>query len=90
MGQEAWLPPGTRLTLKTYHRPRPDWDHDHCSFCSVKFVGSVEAAPMADEDVRTEGYTTTPEYVRGADYHWICVDCFADFNNEFGWVAVEA
>jgi hypothetical protein len=88
MGQEASLPPGTRLISKTYQSPRPGWDHDHCSFCSVKFMAAVDAAQMAGEDVRTEGYTTTQEFERGADYEWVCFDCFADFSEEFGWVVV--
>ncbi|WP_432876231.1 hypothetical protein ACQPYH_25820 [Kribbella sp. CA-245084] len=52
---------------------------------------SPEVLPtLADEDVRTEGYATTAEFIRGADYEWVCDDCCADFAEEFGWVLVES
>lgn len=86
MGQEESLTRGTKLIRKIYEAPRPGWDHDHCSFCQVKFVVPNTASSMSDEDVRTEGFTTTSEFVRGADYEWICDDCCADFAEEFGWV----
>lgn len=40
------------------------------------------------EQVRTEGYTTTDRFERGADYEWVCLDCFEDFAEEFRWVVV--
>lgn len=36
-------------------------------------------------DVATEGFTTTDEHANGADYYWICADCYADFADRFGW-----
>ena len=40
-------------------------------------------------DVLTEGYTTTEQHPRGANYHWICKTCFDDFAGEFGWRVVQ-
>ena len=78
------------MTRKVYKAPRPNWDHDHCSFCQVKFVAPELVPTMPDEDVRSEGFATTPEFIRGADYEWVCEDCYADFAEEFGWVLVES
>jgi hypothetical protein len=88
MGQEASLTQGTRFVLETYAPPRPDWDHDHCSMCNAKFVAPAMAAAMSGEDIRTVGYTTTPDFVRGPRYEWVCTECFADFAAEFQWVGL--
>ncbi len=51
MGQEKYLK-GVTLSFQTYRCLRPDWDHDHCEFCSAKFM-------EADlPDILREGYTT--------------------------------
>jgi hypothetical protein len=36
------------------------------------------------ERVLTDGYTTTEEHERGADWHWLCPPCVADFAEKFG------
>jgi hypothetical protein len=61
------------LARKCYVPPRPDWDHDHCVFCFAKFM----ATP--GPDILTEGYCTA------AAADWICPQCFADFQERFGW-----
>jgi hypothetical protein len=61
------------LVRATWVRPKPDWDHDHCAFCWAKFGDS--GAP----DVLNEGYCTLDHY------HWICLTCYADFREQFGW-----
>lgn len=38
------------------------------------------------EDLIHEGYTTTDEYPRGAEYDWICPSCFEQFREAMGWV----
>jgi len=52
--------------------PRPEWDHEHCSFCWAKFVEAGAYPRYVErgqaEDVYTEGYTTTEDYEHGADY----------------------
>ncbi len=77
-GQEKYLQ-GVTLMRRTYRRyaKNPDWDHDHCVFCTATFM--VEDIP----DVLHEGYATTN------DYHWICETCFQDFEQMFGWRVVQ-
>jgi len=64
---------GVTLVRKKWVRPKPDWDHDHCSFCWAKF------ADFEGPEFLREGYTTTD------DYYWICPECFADFRELFKW-----
>ena len=77
MGQEKYLK-GVTLSFQTYRCLRPDWDHDHCAFCSAKFM-------EADlPDILREGYTAENQY------HWVCPTCFDDFKDRFEWVLVKA
>ena len=57
-GQEAYLK-GVELVRRKYRRygNNPNWDHDHCEFCWVKFS-------VADSDSLNDGYATLD------DYHW--------------------
>lgn len=71
-GQEEYLK-GVSLTLKKYTKYREDWDHDHCEFCSEKFM--EEGNP----DCLHEGYATSD------NYRWICKQCFDDFKEMFSW-----
>lgn len=66
-GQEHYLT--GRVWLHRVYRPwRDDWDHDHCEFCGTKFS-------IAELDQHI-GYVTDD------GYHWVCEDCFADFEEE--------
>jgi hypothetical protein len=78
MGQDKFLQNVT-LIHREYRRPRmnPNWDHDHCEFCSARFM--VEDYP----DVLHRGYATEN------DYHWICENCFNDFKESFNWTVIE-
>ena len=78
MGQERQLQ-GVVLLRRLYRRSpsNPKWDHDHCEFCTAKFM--VEDHP----DVLHEGYCTEDEC------HWICDRCFTDFRSRFGWSVKE-
>jgi len=71
-GQERFLK-GRSWSLRG-HSARKDWDHDHCEFCGRKFSA-------AQGDLH-RGYVTTD------NYHWVCEDCFADFEEEMQWVVV--
>jgi hypothetical protein len=75
--QEDYLM-GASLVRRPFRRyaKNPDWDHDHCSFCWAKFM--VEDHP----GVLHEGYSTLD------DYHWICEQCFRDFQERFQWQVV--
>jgi hypothetical protein len=70
-GQESFLK-GVELKLETFQPPRPSWDHEHCEFCFATI--STYAGDLA------QGYATPDRQ------HWICVACFADFREEFGFV----
>lgn len=51
------------------YRPHSEqWDHDHCAFCWRKFAAYGESL--------TSGYVTTDHY------HWVCKDCFNDFQRK--------
>jgi hypothetical protein len=64
---------GVTLHWAQWHRPRLEWDHDHCAFCWDKFMEEETS------DVLHAGYTTADEY------YWICPTCFQDFKEQFGW-----
>ena len=93
MGQEAYLPPGTAFVFKRYRAFSESWEHDHCALCSVKFMDPDVSAPHrrqveGDSAVLTEGYATTAQHERRADYYWVCPPCFDDFAAEFRWHVV--
>ena len=77
-GQEQYLT-GLTLIRRAYRRyaKNPNWDHDHCEFCWTKF------APDASPDVLHEGYCTEDEY------HWVCTQCFNDFQDRFQWSVIK-
>ena len=73
-GQERFLK-GASLKLLKWTALSPNWDHDHCEFCWIKF-GDTEVA-----DAIHDGYTTDDLE------HWICPQCFEDFRQQFEWIA---
>lgn len=91
-GESDWVEGvlGTDITFlrdvafsrRPYRQPSQTWDHDHCTSCMAKFS---ERGP---DDLR-EGWTTTDEYVRGAEYEWLCDECFALFRERLGLREVE-
>ena len=94
MGQEQYLP-GVTLTWKRYQALRADWEHEHCVFCFHKFLDPAYSPSHAEtlrdkpDDCSDAGYTNVGEPDRPAGEWWICAQCFADFNDEFGWHVVE-
>jgi hypothetical protein len=64
---------GETFVRRPYRRYSNDWDHDHCVFCTAKFM--EEDGP----DVLHVGYCTL------VDYYWICDTCFRDFEKRFAW-----
>ena len=89
--QESYLR-GVRFQRKPYRVYRESWEHDHCAFCWAKFVdpehSDAHRRLAEQEGSVTEGYATTSDYPRGADYVWVCADCFSDFCDDFEWVVV--
>ncbi|QDT23654.1 hypothetical protein HG66A1_54760 [Gimesia chilikensis] len=69
-GQEKYLD-GAVLELREYFPPSAEWEHDHCEFCWSKFCRSNEAECLH------EGYVTED------GKHWICSNCFKDFQDRF-------
>ncbi len=76
-GQERSLA-GVALVRRFYREnPRNEtWGHDHCEFCGTRF------SPTENPVHLKEGYTTE------TDYHWICVSCYNDFRDEYGWTVL--
>jgi hypothetical protein len=72
---------GVTLHKRTYFLWQQDWDHDHCEFCSARFV--VSGDKTASPEALTAGWTTDDEY------QWICDGCFRDFHEHFGWTIRE-
>lgn len=72
-GQERYLR-GIALVLRRYRRNErnPNWDHDHCEFCGMKFS-------LSAPDALREGYASE------GDERWICPTCFEDFRDRFAW-----
>ena len=89
--QEQYLK-GASFVRKPYSAWSESWDHDHCEFCSAKFVeaGSPAARPdaaMHDSTLHSEGYAAIGTGPDGQnDYHWVCEVCFEDFRERFAWV----
>ena len=68
-----------RLQFLPWRQKREDWDHDHCLACNAKF------AEAEGTGILHEGYTTCSDYMRGAEYHWICPTCFTELKPDLGW-----
>jgi len=75
---------GVRFQKTTYRAYRPGWDHDHCVGCWAKFAEHRSNR----EPIEREGYTTTADYERGAQYEWVCLNCFSDFKEAMDWTEV--
>ncbi|GLS00841.1 hypothetical protein GCM10007859_08500 [Brevundimonas denitrificans] len=63
---------GQAFVFKPYTRYREGWDHDHCAGCGDTFA---EAA-VSSGALHT-GWAVTSDYDKGADYEWMCADCFS-------------
>ncbi len=70
-GQEQYLK-GVELVLIQYSPSSPGNDHDHCEFCSEKFM-------VNKPNCLTTGYTTKDRY------YWVCSSCYEDFRGLFKW-----
>jgi hypothetical protein len=66
---------------KPYREYRPGWDHDHCVACGAK-LAEFESPT---EVILHEGFATTEDMPRGADYYWACSECFQLFKAEMNW-----
>jgi hypothetical protein len=78
--QETYLA-GRTLVWRTWTSDRPDWDHDHCSFC----WSEISDQPVGDHVSWNAAWVTSDD-----QYHWVCPDCFNDFAPTFRWHIEEA
>ena len=76
----AALPAWTELYSKAVAY-RPDWEHDHCAICSATLMEKCAGV----EDTLHEGFAITAKYEHGADYEWVCVDCFEASKDAMEW-----
>ena len=74
MGQEQYLK-NVKLIKAKYKAPSKRWDHDHCEFCTDRF--------MEYEGCLREGYCTEDRKI------WICEECYQDFKEMFGFTLIE-
>jgi hypothetical protein len=74
---------GQKFRWKNYTKPRPDWDHDHCSGCTAKF------AEFEGPEILHEGYAVTEACEKGADYYWVCASCFDALKEQLEWAVVD-
>jgi len=76
-GQESYIQDkAVRLQKFCVRANHEQWDHEHCIFCWQKIVEDPSKYPIPAE-VITEAYTTEDEK------HWICPQCFSDFQERF-------
>jgi hypothetical protein len=69
--QERYLR-GVTLVWRSYSPENPENDHDHCAFCSDKFM-------VSEPGTLHEGWSTEDRY------RWICATCCDDFQDLFHW-----
>jgi len=68
---------------KCYRAYRPGWEHDHCAVCFATF-----AEPTVGGDrILHEGFAITSKYKHGADYEWVCAECFEASKDAMEWTA---
>lgn len=88
VGQERYLA-GATFVRKPYAAWSATWDHDHCAFCTRKFVESGSA--LESPETVTAGYAAVGRGPKGEDdYHWVCDCCFRDFRDRFAWKVAES
>jgi len=73
MGQDGYLTEVELQYVEQYTPYSETWEHEHCAFCMTKIS-------LHDGDSHS-GYCTTDD----KQTHWICLDCFGDFKDEFKW-----
>jgi hypothetical protein len=74
-----------RFQRMDYRQYRPGWGDDHCAACSAKFA----EFEVPNEPTKHQGYSTSADDQLGAEYDWVCLECFAIFKAEMGWTEIE-
>jgi hypothetical protein len=95
MGQERFLT-DLKFAWKRYQAFSGNWEHEHCEFCSKKFLDALYAdwmrVALADkpDEYAAAGYTNRRHGDIPAGRFWICKECFSDFLPEYRWAVEEA
>lgn len=76
---------GVRFQRGRWRLRQADWDHDHCVGCHGRFA----EFDRLDEPIFHDGFTTCADYQHGAEYDWVCPECFALFKDEMGWIEAD-
>ena len=79
---------GARFIRKPYRMYAPNWDHDHCAGCWVKFMEIGTDSPH--ETILHEGFEVTDDYPKGAEYEWVCPSCFEEFGQAMEFVSIKS
>ena len=79
---------GQRFQRKAYRQPSAEWDHDHCAGCWATFMVAGKGVGSS-EPILHEGFAVWAGYPRGAEYEWICPECFGLFKDEMGWTEID-
>jgi hypothetical protein len=73
------------LRWRRYRRWTAAWAHGACEFCRTEFSEDGEPGTLHS------GYSVVLAGPAGQDdYCWICVVCFEDLRERFGWNVLEA
>ncbi|WP_426009903.1 hypothetical protein [Caulobacter sp. DWR2-3-1b2] len=80
---------GVRFQRKRHRTYREGWDHDHCVGCWATFA-ERDVSEQIDEPVLHDGFTTCEDFEYGAEYWWICLDCWATFKGPMKWTEAVA
>ena len=73
---------GLRFRKIKYRAASAEWDHDHCAGCRAKFA----EFDSATEVIYPEGYASCADHPRGAEYEWVCTECFTLFHDAMNWI----
>lgn len=82
--QNAELLRGQAFEWKAYRPYSADWTHDHCAGCMAE-LATVETKSGALH----EGWAVSAAYKHGAEYEWVCAECFELLEQPLSWTRVD-
>lgn len=84
----------TTLVKKRYRAWSEDWEHEHCVYCTAKFMDPLFSDLVAQQIKETPEILTVGFVVQHAspggkpDSQWVCETCAQDFCELFRWSLV--
>jgi hypothetical protein len=83
---ECWR--GSVFTWKRWTRPREEWTHDHCDFCSACICDHRDRNPHDKRGLLEGGYYRHAFYAErpNGGYVWVCRNCFKKLQPLVGWI----